>query len=660
MKSYTNPKAEAWYRSIADDPTRLPFYHTIGGKRHNGFDSPVSKTVEVSGKRETTTLNFVEDGVDVALTLSFYKDFGVTEWTVRFTNNTDKNSPVIEDMGCRLDFVGERPRLCGILGDHENQYRPYSHDLCTEKVHFTSDSGRPTHVNFPYFNLEYGDGGVMLAIGWSGTWTADFTYSDGVTACTLSSTNGIKTYLKPHETIRTALFVVAPYTVRDESYATNYWRRWFVECNLPKNDSTGECVKPFSTCCLANDTGIPNSDGSISERYFTWKPSLEKMIEEDTKVDVRWFDAGWYVAPNLSSPESDWWGTVGTWELDPAKWPDGTFRESTDFARENGMRTLMWFEPERVTDVENLVKNFGYDPSWAIKRDGIGSISNNIGIKECYDWTVGRICKVMRENRVEIYREDNNSDPGSLWKYLDSLEGENRDGITECKFIDAHYRMWDDIIDCTLSFGGSGFVDSCASGGGRNDLESLRRGIPMLRSDADRTTTALRLSMSWGFNKWIPFCGANTKEKIGELDARGRSDTYTWRASYLPALNVDSQFVQDKEQDFSILRFGLHEWGKIKDYLLCDFYTLTPWHSKEEKDGFTAFAYINDEEKRGIILAFRQEDCESDTLEIKLPFADKITFTDEDNGETWTTENGKTTLTMNEKRTARLIWVDFE
>ena len=226
----------------------------------------------------------------------------------------------------------------------------------------------------------------------------------------------------------------------------------------------------------------------------------------------------------------------------------------------------MWFEPERVTDVENLVTNFDYKPEWAIQRPGVHSISNNIGIPECYEWTVSRICKLLKENKVEIYREDNNSDPGSLWRYLDSQESGIRTGITECKFVEAHYRMWDEIIDCTLSFGGAGFVDSCASGGGRNDLESLRRGIPLLRSDSDRSSTSLRLSMTTSFNRWVPFCGANTKEKAYELDPTGRTDVYTWRASYLPALNVDSQFTQDPDQDFDMLRFGLNEWKQVRPF----------------------------------------------------------------------------------------------
>ncbi|MGN1345860.1 MAG: alpha-galactosidase [Eubacteriales bacterium] len=661
MKNYTNPAAEAWYRSLDADPARVPFSYTCGGIRTNGFaGTPVSIHTAKDERRETTTRIYEkDDGLRVTLVLSFYPAYGVTEWTVWFENAGSENSKVLEDLSTTLLVEGERPVLRGILGDHGNQYRPYATDLTAKEVHFTSDSGRATHGNFPYFNLECGDGGVMLAIGWAGTWSADFVYDGHATAYTARAVNGLHTFLKPGEKIRTALFVCAPYTVRDEDYAANFWRSWFVNCNLPAEDASGAHVEPFSTCCLANDTGRPNSDGSISEGYDTWRPSLEKMIAENVKVDIRWVDAGWYVAPDGSSPVADWWGTVGTWELDPVKWPGKTFLESTDFARANGMRTLMWFEPERVTDVDSLAASCGYQPEWAIRREGVGSVSNNIGIPACYDWTVGRICRILRENKVEIYREDNNSDPGALWKYLDSLEGEGRTGITECRFVDGHYRMWDDILACTLSFGGCGFVDSCASGGGRNDLESLRRGVPLLRSDSDRTTTALRLSMTTSFNRWIPFCGANTKEKVGELDPTGRSDVYTWRASYLPALNVDSQFVQDPNQDFSILRFGLNEWAKVKPYLLKEFYVLTPWHDKNDREGFTAFSYYDDDNARGVLLLFRMEDCEADTLTVRLPYVKgSCRLTDEDSGESWTEEGSALSFRLPEKRSSRLIWIE--
>lgn len=337
-QNYQNPKAEEWYRGLLEKTQDFPFSFVYRGKEYQGFDpslmSLLEKNVQPGEKKETARLVWqVDEILKVTLDAAFYPQYGAVEWTVWFQNPGEENSGLLESPKKRPGLPGERPALKGILGDHVNLYQPYCHDLQSMPVHFASHSGRATHINFPYFNLEYGQEGAMLAIGWAGTWTADFRFDGEKTIYTARSVNNLRSYLKPGEKIRTALFVVAPYTRREENYATNYWRSWFVQCNLPPADATGAPLLPFSTCCLAGDTGLPNSDGSISEHYFTWRPSLEKMMAEGVKVDYRWVDAGWYVAPDGSSPESDWWGTVGTWELDPAKWPGNTFRESTDYAR---------------------------------------------------------------------------------------------------------------------------------------------------------------------------------------------------------------------------------------------------------------------------------------------------------------------------------------
>ncbi len=661
---YANPQADAWYAGVCQDLSRLPFVFQYGGKEYRGFPAdcftPLGcERAQGLGKETAQFLFSLEDTLHITLRLTHYFTHGATEWTVWFENVSEHPSGVLENIRAELDFTGAHPTLKGILGDHVNYYRPYALDLAGQAYAFSSDSGRATHINFPYFNLEYGDEGVMLAIGWAGTWQARFSGEEDRVRCVLSAVNGMQTYLRPGEKIRTALFLTAHYAVRRESYATNYWRDWFIRHNMPRANGAGDAMAPFSTTCLASDTGLPNSDGSISERHFTWKPSLEKMLAENVKIDFRWFDAGWYVRPDGRSEETDWWGTVGTWELDPEKWPGQTFRESTDYARAHGMRTIVWFEPERVTDPDNLAKNFGYNPEWAIRVAGNHTISNNIGDPECLKWTTDRICKMLRENQVELYREDNNCNAAALWQHLDALEGEGRQGITECKLIAAHYQMWDDIIACTSSYGGCAFVDSCASGGGRNDLESMRRGVPLLRSDKDRTYTALRLSITSAFNRWIPFCGANTKEKNHELAARGVSDPYVWRASYLPILNVDSQYVQDPDQDFDMLRFGVNEWKRVAPYLLKDMYHLTPWHSEYDRSGFTALCWFDPEEEKGVLLAFRQEDCRQDTLEIRLPFVQdgRYQLTDEDTKARFFTQ-GDVALQFAAPRTARLMWIE--
>ena len=664
--SYQNPQADAWYEGILRDPASFPFQFCYGGHLLRGFAEDqftrVAQAIRREEGRETADLTFrKDDALFVTLRCAHHPRYGVSEWTVWMENRGRRDTDVISDAETVLTFPGRYPTLKGILGDHGNQYRPYALDVAAQPRRFESNSGRSTHVLFPYFNLEYGDGGVMLAIGWAGTWRADFRYDarQGATEYRARSVNRLRTRLKPGESIRTALFVRAPYRVRNEDYAANYWRSWFVAHNLPKADAAGNDLTPFSACCLASDTGHPNSDGSISETWETWRPTLEKMIAEDAKVDFRWFDAGWYAAPDGSSPEKDWWGTVGTWTLDPAKWPGVTFRQSTDYARAHGMKTLMWFEPERVTNPEALAENWGYDPRWAIRLPGEKAIANNIGDPACFRWTLDRILHTLRENRVEMYREDNNSDPAPLWRHLDGLEGAEREGITECRLIDAHYRMWDAIIAATLSWGGCGFVDSCASGGGRNDLESLRRGIPMLRSDDDRTTAALRLSMTSAFNRWVPMCGANNREKPNMLSPTGTLDPYVWRASYLPVLNVDAQFTQDPGQDFDMLRWGLREWKQISPYLLKDFYVLTPWHTERDVYGFTAYAFIDPETATGALLAFRQEKCREDTLTVALPWLTDgraCALRDADTGETQVARD-EVSLRFDYPRQARLLWV---
>lgn len=518
---------------------------------------------------------------------------------------------------------------------------------------FFSDRGRPTHIFFPYFNLVCGNGGCLSAIGWGGTWEAKFGYDGVNTRFVARGTNGLRTYLLPGESVRTPRILLVAYEGRNSAFAMNKWREYYVSRVLPKEG--GKPLRPFSTTGFARDTGLPNSDGSISERHFTWKPSFDKMLSENIKMDFRWFDAGWYVDPSGKTVPSDWWGTVGTWQLDPEKWPGRSFRDSTDYARAHGMKTLMWFEPERVTHVDELVKNWGYKKEWALGDSNAAACGNDIGQRDCLDWTVGRILKTLDEGGVELYREDNNFDARPCWAERDHQMGEDRTGITENRAVAAHYELWDRIIAFTSAHGGCAFVDSCASGGGRNDLESMRRAVPLLRSDVDRTTTALRLSMTASFNQWIPFCGASCTEQNTQLAPNGRRDPYVLRASYLPILNLSAQWTQNPNTDYALIRRSLAEWKRVIPYLLKAFYPLTPWHDQRDKTGWTAFAFLDGD--TGVLLAFRMEECGEDTVALSVPAwgpSDVHTLTDADSGAKIEVRGSDFQITRKEKRSAAL------
>lgn len=639
-------RAEAIFTNWAENPESIPVAFEYDGVRHEGLgDFPLVST-KVSpaacGKSLVAIFNLAE-GVELRAEALLNEEFGETEYTVWIENRGSSPSKVIRDFkSVVMPFEGSDPMLRGCLGDHRNLYADYQTELRDTTVEFVSSNGRATHIVFPYFDLVHGNGGTLMAIGWAGTWQAKFEAEGSETIWTAGNCINFNSVLMPGEKIRSALVVLLPYKGRDRDDASNLWREWFLKYNMPSADAEGNPIKPFSTTCFASDTGLPNSDGSISERFYTWKRTLDRLIYEDVVPDFRWFDAGWYLDPRGNTVPSDWYGTVGTWELDTIKWPGKTFLESNEACHKAGMKVLTWFEPESVCDVEDLARNYGYDPEWA-DHFRSNRYTSNLGNPDCLEWTLGRITKMMGENGVDLFREDNNSNPVKAWASFDlrdSLKvGLPRTGITENLAIQGHYELWDRILEFCAQNGKCTFIDNCASGGGRNDIESLRRSLPFMRSDADRTTTALRLSMTSSFNRWIPFHGANTKESQDELAAglAGGSTSYITRASWLPVYNISEVFTHDVDLDYDRLRATFGEWKKYNHLLIKDFHPLTPWHRHDDDSNWTVFVWHDRKSGEGVLQAFRQETCPEPEYTAFLKFLNPskgYSLTNEDTGET--------------------------
>jgi len=51
--------------------------------------------------------------------------------------------------------------------------------------------------------------------------------------------------------------------------------------------------------------------------------------------------------------------------------------------------------------------------------------------------------------------------------------------MTENLYVQGYLAYWDGLLQQHPGM----LIDSCASGGRRNDLETLRRAVPLLRSD---------------------------------------------------------------------------------------------------------------------------------------------------------------------------------
>lgn len=620
-------KTQKEYYEFLNDLSKFPINFVYDDVYYSGFHPAYFKeqSREVYTERNGVITKIILRRGDIRVTIEsgYYEDYSAYDYTVRFANIGDENSSVLRHVNAvDMTFKGKDAHLKGIYGDYDYQYAPYDKDLSKEDVNFTSTRGRASHTYFPYFNLENKDGGAILAIGWGGTWSADFKYDEETESTRFTGTGvvGFRSYLKPGEEVQTPLIGVVRYYEQDEDKAMNMWRRWVVDCNYPRdNASTDEVIQPFSTLYFAFDTDNPDkfkTDGSTAEDHTSWKNSTDTVYNNGLDIDYQWFDAGWYKDPYGETVPFDWWGTVGTWELDEVKWPGNSFKERVDDAHAHGSKFIVWFEPERVTHLDGMVANYGYKREWVLSDHGNNNCYiNNLGKKECLEWTLERILNFFEEYDIDLYREDFNIDPGIFWTIGDGYEGHDRIGITENLYMQGHYALWQGIIDYCAEHGKCTFVDSCASGGGRNDLLSMRYGVPLNRSDSDRFLTVTRLSMTNRLCQWIPFNGTVAKDSATLTD--NFVDIYTLRASYMCVYNPQANYYLERDTiDFELYRQGLDEFNTMKKYLLKDFYALTEDHSTSDDTKWTAYEFFDTETDSGLIQAFRQTKCEEKQITV--------------------------------------------
>ncbi len=73
------------------------------------------------------------------------------------------------------------------------------------------------------------------------------------------------------------------------------------------------------------------------------------------------------------------------------------------------MKTLLWFEPERVAEGTWLAENH---PEWVLggKKGGL----LNFGNPDVLKWITNRVDNVLTDEGIDLYRQDFNMDPLGL------------------------------------------------------------------------------------------------------------------------------------------------------------------------------------------------------------------------------------------------------
>jgi alpha-galactosidase len=595
----------AWFKKhLKGAKSALPFSFMYDGQTSAKWlaEWPVKvadERLDANLTRRTLTWADTKSGLEVRCVAVDYTDFPAVEWTVYFKNTGTTNTLILEDIQ-GLDAQFEREAIAdefvlnGIKGDWctFDSFEPYRRVLAPGSVtQLGPASGKSCDGpdGWPYFNLQTPDGGVIIAVGWPGQWASSFT-RDAATGLTVRAGQRLtRLYLKPGEEIRTPLLALLFWQGADVVESQNLWRRWYRVHNLPRTE--GKPQPPVTFFC-----GL----GSEAE-----KPVVQSWLDAGIHLDGFWRDAGgdrasvWFVVNPDPLPFENpgmIWLNSGTWEPDPQMYPKG-FKPFSDWARSRGMQFMLWFEPERVGDPNSwLGKNH---PEWLLPNNWGGGILDE-GNPAARQWLTEHISGMITSQGLDWYREDMNGG-GPLWAWQ-THDAPARQGMTENLYVQGHLAFWDELRRRHPHLR----IDSCASGGRRNDLETMRRAVPLLRSDFQFANMPGLLEgnqgHTYGLASWLPFQGSGVF----------MPDAYAYRSFYLPS------FVMGLgPENMAALQKAYGECRKIAPLMLDgDYYPLTPYSLAH--DQWIAWQFNRPEEGDGVVQAFRRARCGNASLVCRL------------------------------------------
>ena len=573
-------RIRAWKDSHFAAPQALPFSFQLDGQLIAGIPEswrPVVRQRRIDSNLVETVYEGTEPsgGRSLRVELLAYQDFPVLEWTVWLKNTAATPTALIEDLlGLAGVFAGQEPVLQHCNGDFYSAagYTPQETALQAGKpLHFAPSGGRPCDGALPYYRLLFADYGLNLAIGWPCQWSAVFqAQPEGVQV----SAGQEKTHLRllAGETIRTPRITLMAWD-GDKARAANLWRRWYLAHILPRPD--GQPLKPMLP--FGASEGGEEFTNATEENQLRL---MDRCRQAGIDFDIWWIDAGWY--PCHDGKKKNWTKT-GSWRPDPERFPRG-LQPIGEKVKSYGASFLVWFEPERVYSGTDLHRDH---PEWLLKVNEItgGEIDESslldLGNPACRRWLTDHICNFIAENHIRIYRQDFNFPPLA---YLRDNDAPDRQGIHENLHVQGYLQFWDDLLERNPGL----WIDSCASGGRRNDLESMRRSVPLHYSDYGYGDAPVKLSFQHTMYAWLPYF----KETALSWDLFGPGvevppDQQVDRFAYHCALAVmlfPSLDIRRDDIDLGLVREMIAVWRKAAGTLLHgDYYPLTPFSKSSEQ-----------------------------------------------------------------------------
>lgn len=602
---------------------KIPLRFVYGDRTVRGIPKSFSPSVS----RRILTANTIQviiegtdaGGLQIRAEYLEYRDFPVTEWVFYFTNRGNSDTPILKKIRIEGELVCPDAVLEYGNGDtqREDGYHFWKQPV-EKKFRLTPTSGTPCEGAFPYLKLHGTDREIRAAIGWPTKWAVEIAprkngvrFSCGQDRCA--------TVLHPGETYRTPRLNLMVYTNENAPYrGINLWRHWYFKHILPREN--GQPIPPKLILHHHGAQGMPEFTGATEENQLH---ALKEYLRRGIKPDVWWIDAGWYPC------NGDWQGT-GTWRADFARFPNG-LAPIGKLCEKNGIQFLLWFEPERIRAGEELDREH---PDWMLGRIGHTTRLLDLGNPKARKWLIEHFDRLIKDWHIRIYRQDFNTDPLPIWI---ENEANNRIGMIENLHAQGYLALWDELLSRNPGL----WIDSCSSGGRRNDLESMRRAVPLHYTDVGYGNHPIKQNQFREMFEWIPYFRSHSRnwdKPDGTYRHTDQSlDEFAYYGAITPGISSMVTY-NDTEEHFKMVAKMHQIWREAAELELSgDYYPIT--ECRGDPHDWYAMQFDNEQRQYGFVQITRNTLAEDTSYFLKMPcvYAKKhYTFTDRETGECFT------------------------
>ena len=629
-----------WLETNLSTPGAVPFSFRYDDKDSREFLAGwdfVTTEKRLDATRTLRVHKYVDpqSGLEVRCEATLFKNHPAVEWVLRFRNTEGRTTPIISDVqaldtvlsnptgDCQLHYSsGAREGVAATLDDFSPKRRTLASNstLKFSPLHGRSSWGE----SLPFFNLDMSERGVILGIGWTGQWHADFTrHSNALNLRAGMEQTHLKLY--PGEEIRTPRILLL-FWQGHRIYGQNLFRRIVLSHYYPQVDG-----KPMTMPFITSSAAIYHEAFDATE---------ENQIEfakhfKEMGLEYVWMDVGWHdpkVGPTHIGP------------IDRERFPNG-FKSLTDALKELEMGLLVWFAPEYQGSGSWLEQE---RPEWFLKLKDSNDKTYlyNFADQDAVSCITDHLSTMITKGGIGIFRQDGPA--GANFKYQQPLQWwrdadpPDRQGMTEIRYVQGLYWFWDELRRRNPGL----IIDMCGGGATRIDLEAMSRCVYLWRSDYDHPGFEPNgyQCHTFGLSQWLPSTST----------ASGYPEPYSFRSSmnagmalawnpYQPQVTqrwplafpveqkapyelktVPRETVMGERIGYQVsepfpkeiaLRLT-QEFKRIRPFFYGDFYPLTPF--RIDLDTWLAYQFHKEDLDQGIVLAFRRPECQVATLSVML------------------------------------------